>query len=122
RFGDNGLISVMILRPDADADVFEIDTWVMSCRVFGRQLEFEAMNIAVEAARQRSARALRADFIATATNGVITHLYPRSRFARVKEAGPPGGTRWLLPLQDYATHPTFIARRSERHDDDTRHS
>ncbi len=57
RFGDNGLVSVMILRPDAeDSDVLEIDTWVMSCRVFGRQLELEAMNIAVEAARERGTR------------------------------------------------------------------
>jgi len=48
RFGDNGLISVLILRPDPErSDVMEIDTWVMSCRVFGRELEFEAMNIAV---------------------------------------------------------------------------
>ena len=38
----------------------------MSCRVFGRELEFEAMNIAVEAARARGARALVAEYIPTA--------------------------------------------------------
>ncbi len=52
RVGDNGLVSTMILRPTPDdEDVLEIENWVMSCRVFGRQLEFEAMNIAVDAAR-----------------------------------------------------------------------
>ena len=30
-----------------------IDNWVMSCRVFGRQLEIEALNIVVEEARRR---------------------------------------------------------------------
>ena len=53
RIGDNGLVSTMILRPTPDCeDVLEIENWVMSCRVFGRQLEFAAMNIAVEAARR----------------------------------------------------------------------
>ena len=51
KFGDNGLVSAMILRPDhTQPEILEIDNWVMSCRVFGRQLEFEAMNIAVEVA------------------------------------------------------------------------
>ena len=66
RIGDNGLVSTMIMRPTSDReDVLEIENWVMSCRVFGRQLEFEAMNIAVEAARQRGVRAIIADYIAT---------------------------------------------------------
>src|SRR5208283_4492175 len=70
RVGDNGLVSAMILRPTPDdEDVLEIENWVMSCRVFGRQLEFEAMNIAVEAARARGARALIANYIPTAKNG-----------------------------------------------------
>ena len=39
KFGDNGLVSAMILRPDPkQSEVLEIDNWVMSCRVFGRQL------------------------------------------------------------------------------------
>src|SRR3974390_2568755 len=72
RIGDNGLVSAMILRPTPeDEDVLEIENWVMSCRVFGRQLEHEAMNIAVEAARQRGARALVAEYIATSKNNVI---------------------------------------------------
>jgi FkbH-like protein len=48
RIGDNGLVSTMILRPTShDEGVLEIENWVMSCRVFGRQLEVEALNIAV---------------------------------------------------------------------------
>src|SRR5262249_29502380 len=39
RIGDNGLVSAMILCPAPDNEnVLEIDNWVMSCRVFGRQL------------------------------------------------------------------------------------
>ena len=80
RLGDNGIVSAMILRPTPnDKDVLEIENWVMSCRVFGRQLEFEAMNIAVHVARERGARAFIADYIQSEKNGLIQTLYPSSR-------------------------------------------
>ena len=112
RFGDNGLVSAMILRPTSDhEDVLEIDNWVMSCRVFGRQLEFEAMNIAVEAARQRGARALIADYIATSKNNVISALYPSLGFAAINETAPTNGvTRWFLKLANYVARDNHIVR------------
>ena len=63
-------------------EIFEIDNWVMSCRVFGRQLEYEAMNIAVEQARRRGSKAIRADYIPTPKNGVISELYSSLGFSR----------------------------------------
>ena len=112
QFGDNGLVSAMILRSTPDhEDVLEIDSWVMSCRVFGRQLEFEAMNIAVEAARQRGARAFVADYIASSKNEVIRALYPSLGFAAVNETAPTNGTtRWFLDFADYVTRETHIIR------------
>ncbi|HUI21390.1 MAG TPA: HAD-IIIC family phosphatase [Methylocella sp.] len=110
RIGDNGLVSAMILRPaPAQEDVFEIENWVMSCRVFGRQLEFEAMNIAVEVARQRGARALIADYIATPKNNVISALYLSLGFAPINEPAPANGAmRWFLDFSDYVTRDTHI--------------
>jgi FkbH-like protein len=118
RFGDNGLVSVMILPPDLqDPDIFEIDTWVMSCRVFGRTLEYEAMNIAVDSARLMGARALRADYIPTPKNGVVRELYSTLGFTLDQEAAlPNGATRWFLQLSDYVPQSTHIARRLESHD------
>jgi FkbH-like protein len=110
RIGDNGLVSAMILRPTpGHEDVLEIENWVMSCRVFGRQLEFKAMNIAVEAARQRGARALIADYIATSKNNVISALYPSLGFAAINEtASANGATRWFLDFADYIARETHI--------------
>ena len=112
RFGDNGLVSAMILRPNAEQpEALEIENWVMSCRVFGRELEFEAMNIAVEAARQRGARALLADYIATSKNDVIKELYPTLGFANVNPTpATNGATRWVLDLAAYKNRATHIAR------------
>jgi FkbH-like protein len=112
RFGDNGLVSVLILRPDLERpDVLEIDSWVMSCRVFGRQLEFEAMNIAVETARRRGARVFRADYIPTTKNGVIAELYSSLGFTRVDGTPPANGaTQWSLSLTGYVARETHIDR------------
>ena len=110
RIGDNGLVSTMILRPTPDEDVLEIENWVMSCRVFGRQLEFEAMNIAVAAARARGVTALVADYLPTSKNNVISALFPTLGFASVSQAMPSSGaTRWFLNIADYVTLPTHIA-------------
>jgi len=112
RIGDNGLVSTMILRPTSDDEgVFEIENWVMSCRVFGRQLEFEAMNIAVEAARQRGVKAFIADYIATPKNHVINALYPSLGFAPVNGPATNGSlTRWFLNLEDYVAQNSHIVR------------
>lgn len=110
RFGDNGLVSVMLLVPQSDG-VLEIDTWVMSCRVFGRQLEHEAMNIAVESARRAGARELIATYAPTAKNGVVRDLYPKLGFrAAAAPTEPDGASRWSLTLSDYAPSATHIAR------------
>ncbi len=78
----------MIFRPSRDnvSSVLEIDNWVMSCRVFGRQLEREVMNIAVQAARERGIESLCADFIPTQRNGVISNLFADLGFVRLSRA------------------------------------
>ncbi|HLX98637.1 MAG TPA: HAD-IIIC family phosphatase, partial [Roseiarcus sp.] len=121
RVGDNGLVSTMILRPGAgDAETLEIENWVMSCRVFGRELEFEAMNIAVETARERGLSAFTADYIPTAKNDVIRELYPSLGFTEIDGPAPANGARrFRLDLADYVPRKTHIVQE-EQHDDRSR--
>jgi FkbH-like protein len=118
RVGDNGLVSTMILRPAEDDDeALEIENWVMSCRVFGRELEFEAMNIAVEAAKERGVRTLVADYIPTPKNDVIMKLYPSFGFTEVERPAPANGAkRWALDLADYVTRDTHIVVQGQQDD------
>jgi FkbH-like protein len=113
NFGDNGLVSAVILRPDSDQpDILTIDTWVMSCRVFGRQLEVEIMNAIVEIARLRRFAAIRAQYIPTDKNGRVRDLFPSLGFNRVQCPGNNGGTSWLLRTADYTPRETYIVRRA----------
>jgi FkbH-like protein len=113
RLGDNGIVSTMILRPAADqVDVLYIENWVMSCRVFGRQLEFEAMNIAVELARQRGVKVFVADYIPTAKNNVISTLFPNLGFSTLNGTA----TRWTLNLENYVMQKSHIVRTGVHND------
>lgn len=118
RFGDNGLVSAVILRPTGAPGVLDIDTWIMSCRVFGRQLEFEIMNLVVDAARSRGVRSLSASYIPTAKNKLIKDLYPSLGFqaepSQLRDDGE--GTRWRLDIDGYAQHETHISVSRQAHD------
>ncbi|HRO13381.1 MAG TPA: HAD-IIIC family phosphatase, partial [Amaricoccus sp.] len=108
KFGDNGIVSVMLLEPargETGSGALEIVNWVMSCRVFGRQLEEEALNILAETARARGISEIRAAFVPTEKNGVIADLFPRLGFA------PGGEGRWTLSLAAHARRATRISRK-----------
>jgi FkbH-like protein len=112
RFGDNGLVSALLMLPSG-AHRLEIDTWVMSCRVFGRQLEHEVMNIAVESARRSGISEITATYSPTPKNELIRDLYPNFGF---RSAGPPAQpaetSRWSLRVADYSPASTHITREA----------
>ena len=106
RFGDNGLVSTLILRPvDECQELMELENWVMSCRVFGRELEYEAFSIVADTARNHGTRTIRAEFIPTSKNGVINNLFESLGFSQDSETG-----KWLLELSDYQPRHTHITR------------
>jgi FkbH-like protein len=97
RFGANGMISVIIV----DRATWEIDTWLMSCRVLGRRVEEAALAQIVAAGRQAGAEAITGRHIPTAKNAMVAGHYRKLGF---KPAGDDAGgaTRWRLRLADYA--------------------
>jgi FkbH-like protein len=113
RFGDNGLIAAMICRPAAGA-LLQLETWVMSCRVFGRDAEIEIMNLAVDAATSRGFQSIETLYVQTPKNGLIRDLLPRLGFVEAQSSAEVGsGSRWTLHLPDYVRQHTFIQRESQ---------
>jgi FkbH-like protein len=114
RFGDNGLVSAMILVPDAaQPKVLVIDTWVMSCRVFGRQLEAAAMNVAVETASRRGIRGILGEYIPTTKNTVVSDLFQRLGFSPVTPpAASDGKKQWYVSLDEYVPKESRITRKA----------
>lgn len=113
KFGDNGLISVLLARPDPGLpdDELLIDTWLMSCRVLGRQVEEAVLGVLAAAALQRGKKALVGQYRATPRNGMVQGHYQRLGFmARPAPQGAePGSTFWQYALTS-STPPTHFIK------------
>lgn len=89
KFGDLGMIAVAICRRRAVDDqlVWDIDTWLMSCRVLGRQVE-EAMLGEICAAAQRAGiDKVVASYQPTSKNGMVRDHYTKLGFRFIEEDG-----------------------------------
>ena len=73
RFGDSGMIAVLIARRSEHQGepALDIDTWLMSCRVLGRKVEEVMLRELALAARAASLRWIVGRYIPTANNGMV---------------------------------------------------
>lgn len=106
RFGDNGVIAIVIGRKRENRDLY-IDTWLMSCRVLGRQVEPTTLNLIAQEARKLGARRLVGEYVPTKKNGMVRDHYAKLGFA-VMETDTAGGSRNLLDLAGFEPAATFI--------------
>ncbi len=91
RHGDNGLISLVILRREDGGDL-GIDTWVMSCRVLSRQMEEFVHNEIVRLARARGCGRIVGKYIPTPNNKLVAGLYGKLGFEKIGEED--GASLW----------------------------
>ena len=84
KFGDHGLISVVILDKQPD-DVLFVSEWLMSCRVLKRGMEEFIVNKILQTAADRGFRKVVGEYLPTAKNAMVKDLYERMGFTRVTE-------------------------------------
>ncbi len=103
RYGEYGLVGVAILKKSDDAEIWDIDTFLMSCRVLGRGADTAFLAQTIDAARQRGAQTVRGQYIPTQKNKMVEDLYKRHGFS-------PGAyeSEWTIG-QDKITVPEYIA-------------
>lgn len=93
-FGDNGMISVVICRPGTKS-AWEIDTWLMSCRVLGRRVEQMVLREILTHARARGIEKLVGRYLPTEKNVLVRDHYAKLGF-RLLDTAPNGATTWEL--------------------------
>ncbi|MFZ1084441.1 MAG: HAD-IIIC family phosphatase [Terracidiphilus sp.] len=93
-FGDSGMISVVICRP-AETGVWEIDTWLMSCRVLGRKVENMVLREILARAREAGIHKLRGAYLPTERNKLVIDHYSKLGFTKVAEK-ESGSTYWEI--------------------------
>jgi len=107
RFGDQGLISLVILQPGLQSGTVAITDWVMSCRVLGRGVEEHLMNRAVKEARAMGLHVINGTYVPTLKNGMVKDFYSRFGFAKTREEAD-GTSEWVLNVSDYRERPVLI--------------
>jgi FkbH-like protein len=84
RMDSYGLIGVLLCRATA-SDQWEVDSWLMSCRSLGRQMEKFMFDRMIAAAIARRIRRIVGVYRPTAKNGLVKELYDQVGFRRIKE-------------------------------------
>ncbi len=98
-YGDNGLITIISCHK-ASMDVWEIDLWLMSCRVLGREVESEMLNILVRSAKENKIQKIRGFYIPTNKNKLVENHYKIHGFSFEKKLSN-NVTIWILDVMGY---------------------
>lgn len=83
KFGDNGIISVVIVRKEDQS--WYLDTFLMSCRVIGRTVEAAILALLVQEASEAGTASLVADFLPTRKNSPAKDVYPQHGFKETEQ-------------------------------------
>ncbi len=135
RFGDNGVVSVVIGRRGGigdiadyrqggqparregaadkgapeDLSVLHIELWLMSCRVLKRDMEYAMMDNIVEACQDCGIGTIMGYYYPTAKNAMVKDFYGTMGFEKMEETDS-GVTIWRFAVPaDYEPKNTVIA-------------
>jgi FkbH-like protein len=105
RFGDNGLISVVLGR--RKHDILDIDLWLMSCRVLKRDMELAMLDTLVQHASGMGIAALHGHYLPTKKNAMVQDHYPKLGFELVSQS-PDGSAIYSLEIKGFTPRNTHI--------------
>ncbi len=83
KFGDNGLIAVVIMKPQ-DKETLFVDTWFMSCRVLKRGMENFTLNTMVEKAKAAGYKRIVGEYLPTPKNKMVENHYTGLGFTMIE--------------------------------------
>ena len=98
RFGDNGVVSVVIGKKDGTD--LHMELWLMSCRVLKKDMEFAMLDTLVDEAKQQGITRIVGYYYPTAKNNMVRELYAKFGFAKISEDAD-GNTVWELSTENY---------------------
>jgi len=100
KFGDNGLICVIILKGEDNQTLF-IDTWFMSCRVLKRGMENFTLDKIVNLANEKGFKYIKGEYIQTVKNDMVKDHYINLGFTKKDNY-------WILDIKDYKKDNFYI--------------
>lgn len=110
KFGDNGLIAVIIMKRQDEETLF-VDTWLMSCRVLKRGMENFTLNTMVTCAKQRGYKRIIGEYLPTAKNKMVEAHYPSLGFEKIEGAAT---AQYVLDVENYQPRECYIKETNSR--------
>lgn len=108
RFGDNGLVSVLIGRVVAEA--VELDIWLMSCRVLSREMELAMFDTLVEQCQARGICRIVGVYIPSKKNSMVAGHYRSLGFTAI-EGSSESRQLWVYKVpESYAPKTRYVRR------------
>jgi len=98
KFGDNGIVGEIIIKENGDA--WEIDSFLLSCRVIGRTVETAFLSYIIEEGRKANIKSIISKYIPTRKNIVVKNLYKDHGFEFVKKNGEI--SVWKLDIEKFS--------------------
>lgn len=102
KYGDNGIVTILMATQDGTKA--NIDLWLMSCRVFKRELELSMFDRLCEVAKKRGILTLEGRYSRTAKNGLVATFYESLGFERI--SGDDDNSIWSYDLSKKAENMT----------------
>jgi FkbH-like protein len=102
RFGDHGLVSVVLGR--RDQNTLYMDLWLMSCRVLKRDMEAAMLDAIVDRAQRINIQTICGIYVPTNKNAMVANFYSGLGFVshRLNTMDlPESSTIWRLDLTKY---------------------
>ena len=105
KFGEYGLVGVIIIKVSDDRRRWTIDSLMMSCRVLGRGVEAALIGGLADDARAEGAVEFVGSYLPTAKNAICKSFLPDQGFTQAGEG------EWRLDLANAPAIPAHIERR-----------
>jgi FkbH-like protein len=101
KFGDNGVTGVFIIKKENKKE-WRIDTFLMSCRIMGRDIEKGIMTYIINKARANNVEKINADFIPTQKNKPIENFLSDHKFKK-------NGQFWTYIVKSEIKLPEYLS-------------
>jgi FkbH-like protein len=100
KFGDNGITGVFIVKKDTPKQ-WTLDTFLLSCRVMGREVEKAILGHIVKKAKENGVEKIKAQYIPTPKNKPVENFLPSCGFTKE-------GDYWFYSKESNFKIPDFL--------------
>ncbi len=104
KFGDNGIVSIITAKKDDKK--LHIDLWLMSCRIFKRNMEYAMIDALIKEAKKVGIETIYGYYCKTSKNNMVKTFYKDIGFTLINQSD--NESSWKMNIKDYKNQNNLI--------------